>query len=260
MSQGTKISRSVIVYCTKYTGNDRGKIEVSKVRTCLDGSRISVDESKTYESMVNFSIMHMLLCVAIRCECGIAEKDVKDFLQTKLPADKEGYKDVPAVAGWETKAQGEILAKVMALWYELPEATKLAGDQALKEAGLVENFGFSTCKVFSNWFGEDLICCAAHIDETPWMLNSEKKFLEIVNRLGKGSLDRDHGQEANFKTVTSPGQIHQTIPNPVNIKVVEKKANPEEIRDCQKRVVCINWGNRLTLLAVTQLGGWLNTW
>ena len=35
---GTKILRSVIVYCTKY--NDRGEIEKFKVRVCLDGSRV----------------------------------------------------------------------------------------------------------------------------------------------------------------------------------------------------------------------------
>jgi hypothetical protein len=270
---GAKILRSVIVYTTKY--NSRGEIEKFKVRVCLDGSRIKVDESETYESIANFSIIRMLLCMAIRYDCGIAVTDVKNFfLQAKLPADKDYYAEIPA--GWETQAKGQMVAKVIAPWYGLPEAAKLAGDQlaeALTEIGLVENPWFP--KVFSNWFGEDFVCCATHIDDAPWIFNNKKKFLEIVNELDKrfklkinlepkqilgcqidwdkergifklhqGSFNRDqYGQKAKFKAVRSPGHIPQTIPNPAT-KVVEKQATPEKVRDYQKRVGCLNWGGQ----------------
>ena len=270
---GTKILRSVIVYCTKY--NSRGEIEKFKVRVCLDGSRIQVDESETYESIANFSIIRMLLCMAIRYDCGIAVTDVKNFfLQAKLPVEKQYYANIPD--GWETKTKGEMVAKCLAPWYGLPEAAKLAGDQlaaALLEVGLQENPWFP--KVFSNWFGEDFVCCATHIDDAPWIFNNKDKFLEIVNKLDvkfklkinleptqilgcqldwdkkrgifklhQGSFNKDqYGQKEKFKAVRSPGFIPQTVPNPV-LDVPQKPATPEEIKAYQKRVGCLNWGGQ----------------
>ena len=84
-----KILRSVVVYCTKY--NDREEIEIFEVRVCLQlvGSRLNIDESETYENIASFSIIRMLLCMAIRYDCVIAVTDVKNFfLEAKLPEDK----------------------------------------------------------------------------------------------------------------------------------------------------------------------------
>ena len=269
----SKILRSVVVYTTKY--NDRGEIEKFKVRVCLDGSRLTIDESETYESIANFSIIRMLLCMAVRYDCGIAVTDVKNFfLQAKLPEDKVYYAHIPD--GWENNAPGTHVAKVMAPWYGLPEAAKLAGDQlaaALVKVGLVENPWFP--KVFSNWFGEDFVCCATHIDDAPWIFNNKKKFMEIVEKLDKifklkvnleptqilgcqldwdkergifkmhqGPFNRDnYSNKKGFKPVKSPGYIPQVIPNPA-AEVEKITASVSEVKEFQKRVGCLNWGNQ----------------
>ena len=79
--KGTKILRPVVVYTTKY--NNNGEIEKFKCRVCLDGSRVSVPESESYESIANFGIIRLLLCLACRFGMYIAVTDVKNFKNAK---------------------------------------------------------------------------------------------------------------------------------------------------------------------------------
>ena len=58
------------------------------------------------------------------------------------------------------------MAKVLAPWYGLKEAAKLAGDQLgeiMKKAGMEENPYLP--KVFFKWRGDEFVCCATHIDD-----------------------------------------------------------------------------------------------
>ena len=117
--KGTKILRPVVVYTTKY--NNNGEIEKFKCRVCLDGSRVSVPESESYESIANFGIIRLLLCLACRFGMYIAVTDVKNFfLQARMPNDKEYFAEIPP--GWEEGEPGKNVAKVLAPWYGLPEA------------------------------------------------------------------------------------------------------------------------------------------
>ena len=179
--KGTKILRPVVVYTTKY--NNNGEIEKFKCRVCLDGSRVSVPESESYESIANFGIIRLLLCLACRFGMYIAVIDVKIFfLQARMPNDKEYFAEIPP--GWEEGEPGKNVAKVLAPWYGLPEAAKLAGDQlveAMEAAGMKENPWLP--KVFFKWEGDDLTMCATHIDDAPWMFTNQDKFTKTTDMI-----------------------------------------------------------------------------
>jgi hypothetical protein len=137
--KGTRILKPVTVYTHKY--NDKGEIEKFKCRVCLDGSRTDVDPKETYEAMCSFSTIRLLFCIATRFKLHLVQTDIKNFyLQARLPAGKEYYAEIPD--GWAEGNPKHFVAKVLAPWYGLREASKVAVDQfaaVMEKYGMKEN-------------------------------------------------------------------------------------------------------------------------
>ena len=268
-----KVLRTVTAWDIKY--NHRGEIEKFKSRVCLDGSRTTVCSSETYENIAGTSTIRMLLCLAARYGLNIAQTDVKNFfLQAAMPEGKEYYAEIPE--GWEYNSRDTHVAKVLAPWYGLKEAAKLAGDQLaaiMVKAGLTECKTFP--KVFFQWRGDDFVACATHIDDALWIYSSKKMLDEILDKVDKDfkmirtynvqkllGLEIDYDQDkglmklhqgsyvlsklrelshnSNSKTVRSPGLVPPKIVNPA-FPVPEKKATAKEVKEFQRRVGIWMW-------------------
>ena len=226
--KGTKILNPVTAYDIKY--NERGEICKFKSRVCLDGSRTTVHESETYEAIAGTGTIRMLLCLAARYGLGIAQTDVKNFfLQAALPEGKEYYARIPD--GWAENDPETHVAKVLAPWYGLKEAAKLAGDQLgeiMKKAGMEENPYLP--KVFFKWRGDEFVCCATHIDDGLWVF-SDRKFLdEILDEVDKSfKMERTYnvkkilGIEIDYEQDRGIMKIHQGTYNVAKLMEMEVK-------------------------------------
>ena len=271
--QGKRVLKPVTVYDIKYNSN--GEIEKFKARVCLDGSRTNVDPSETYEAIANTGTIRLLLCLAARYNLGIAQTDVKNFfLQAVMPKGKEYFAEIPD--GWAESDPKTHVAKVLAPWYGLKEAAKLAGDQlaeVLKHAGMEENPWMP--KVFFKWDGDDFVACANHIDDAIWIYTSKKLLDETLDAIDKKfemkrtydvskllgfevEYDQKRGlmklhqgsyhiaklRELGFKNnkpARSPGWIPAKIVNPA-FPEKPKQATLEEVRLFQKKVGIQMWG------------------
>ena len=181
--KGTKILRPMTAYDIKY--NTRGEIEKFKSRVCLDGSRTTVPEDETYETIANFGTIRMLLCLATRYGMDIVQTDVKNFfLQARMPPGKEYYAYIPD--GWAENDPNTHVAKVLAPWYGLKESAKIAGDQL---ADIFANVGLKESvmmpKVFYKWIGDDLIIGATHIDDAIWITTNMKFLKQLLDEVDK---------------------------------------------------------------------------
>ena len=270
---GTLILKPVTAYDIKY--NHRGEIEKFKARVCLDGSRTTVDPSECYESIAATGTIRLLLCLATRYSCGIAQTDVKNFfLQARLPEGKEYYAEIPD--GWAENDPKFYVAKVLAPWYGLREAAKIAGDQLaeiLKHAGLKENPWMP--KVFFKWSGDDFVACAQHIDDKIWIYTSRKLLDEVLDKVDEKfkmtrtydvkkilgcelEIDKERGmlkmhqgtyhvsklkemEIENCRPADSPGYIPARIRNPV-FEEKQEQASEKEVRNFQKKVGIQMWG------------------
>ena len=270
---GMKILKPVTAYDIKY--NTKGEIEKFKSRVCLDGSRTTVDASETYECIASTGTIRLLLCMAARYGLGIAQTDVKNFfLQAVLPEEKEYYAEIPD--GWAENDPKTHVAKVLAPWYGLKEAAKLAGDQLaaiLKKAGLKENPWMP--KVFFKWDGDDFVACANHIDDAVWIYTSRKLLDQVLDEVDKSFVmtrtydvkkllgfeieyDKVRGLmklhqgpyhraklleigHKNPKPANSPGHIPAKIENPV-FPIAPPQATPDQVRLYQKKVGIQMWG------------------
>ena len=274
--KGTKILKPVTAYDIKYNG--RGEIEKFKSRVCLNGSETSVDPDETYEAIADTSVVRLLLCLAARYNLGIAHTDIKNFfLQATMPEGKEYYAEIPE--GWAENDPKTHVAKVLAPWYGLKEAAKVAGDQLSKlmtdpKVGLTENPWMP--KVFFKWKGDDFVCCATHIDDGIWIYTSRelldetldtidktfemtRKYEEEVTKVLGMEIDRDRQlgllkihqtqyilakvKELEIKDgrdTRSPGLTKMKIPNPVN-PPPKVQATDAEIRKYQKKIGVFMW-------------------
>ena len=272
--KGTKILNPVTAYDIKY--NERGEICKFKSRVCLDGSRTTVHESETYEAIAGTGTIRLLLCLAARYGLGIAQTDVKNFfLQAALPEGKEYYARIPD--GWAENDPEEWVAKVLAPWYGLKEAAKLAGDQLaeiMKKAGMEENPYLP--KVFFKWRGDDFVCSATHIDDGLWVYTDRKFLDEVLDEVDKSFvMERTYnvkkilGLEIDYEQSRGIMKIHQGTYNVAKLREMEVKnakkaespgfipvesskrsvfaktqtqATPKEIRLFQKKVGVHMWG------------------
>jgi hypothetical protein len=271
--EGTKILKPMTAYDIKYNG--RGEIEKFKSRVCLDGSRTTVDPDETYESIANTATIRLLLCLATRYNLGIAQTDVKNFfLQAVMPQGKEYYAEIPE--GWAENDPATHVAKVLAPWYGLKEAAKIAGDQlaeVMKGVGLEENPHFP--KVFFKWRGDEFVACAQHIDDSLWIYSSkelleetlgkiEEKFkmtrsdkvtkllgMEIeydqirgIMKVHQGSYNIAKLHEMGFKnnkTAKCPGLLRYKVDNPA-FPPPKVQADAKSVRQFQKKVGVQMWG------------------
>jgi len=272
--RGTKILRPMTAYDIKY--NTRGEIEKFKSRVCLDGSRTTVPEDETYETIANFGTIRMLLCLANRYGMDIVQTDVKNFfLQARMPPGKEYYAYIPD--GWAENDPNTHVAKVLAPWYGLKESAKIAGDQL---ADIFANVGLKESvmmpKVFYKWIGDDLIIGATHIDDAIWITTNMKLLKQLLDEVDKsfeltrtynptkllgieieydkkrglmklhqGSYIRaklkELGVVAVNRKTNSPGFIAPKVDNPVWSGSTTVQASPEAIRRYQKRVGIQMW-------------------
>ena len=256
---------------TKYNSN--GEIEKFKSRVCIDGSRVKLDISETYEGIASTTCIRLLLCLCARFKLHLVQTDIKNFfLQARLPEDKVYYTEIPN--GWEQGKKGENVAKVLAPWYGLPEAAKVAGQQY--ETVLVKNGMQSNPwmpKVFHMWDGDDFIACATHIDDSPWIATNMDKLKLLLRKIDKefkleitwnptkllgcdleydrsrgilkmhqGSFCRDKFLTGRkFKPVRSPGYIPATIANPEAPSRDERQATKDEIALFQNKIGNLMW-------------------
>ena len=271
--KGAKILYPVTAYAIKY--NSKGEIEKFKSRVCLNGKHTEVDPSETYEAIANTGTIRLLLCLACRYGLGIAQTDIKNFfLQAVLPADKEYYAEIPD--GWEENDRKTHVAKVLAPWYGLKEAAKLAGDQlaeVLNKAGMEENPYMP--KVFFRWEGDDFVACANHIDDGIWIYSSRTLLDKVLDKIDdqfkmtreynvtkllgcdieydmkRGLLKMHQGSYniaklkemnvSNGRAAKSPGYIPANLPNSA-FPEKRPQATLEEVRLFQKKVGVHMWG------------------
>jgi transposase InsO family protein len=270
---GIKILKPVTVYTTKY--NDRGEIEKFKCRVCLDGSKTDVDPKETYETMCGFGTVRLVFCLAARFGMSLVQTDIKNFyLQARLPEGSQYYAEIPD--GWAESDPKTHVAKVLAPWYGLREASKVAGDQfaaVMEENGMIENKWMP--KLFSRWIGDNVfIMCAQHSDDGIWATTSIPeldKVLDAVNKkfelvrnykpakmLGaqieydqqRGILKLHQGEywKAKIKELGIPNKLARSpgvIPQKVNNPLFEDKkvqASDESIRTFQRHVGVHIWG------------------
>ena len=241
----------------------------------MDGSRTTVDASETYEAIANTGNIRLLLCIAARYGLDIAQTDIKNFfLQAVLPDHKEYYAEIPD--GWAENDPKTHVAKVLAPWYGLKEAARVAGDQlaeVMKHAGLKENPWMP--KIFWKWEGDDFVACASHIDDQVYIYTSrelldrtlakvDEKFkmtrtydvrkvlgCEIeydkprgILKLHQGSYHQAKLREMNVKCTKparSPGYIPAKMVNPAFTED-PPQASLEEVRLFQKKVGVQMWG------------------
>ena len=269
---GTKILKPVTVYTTKY--NARGEIEKFKCRVCLDGSRTNVDPNETYEAMCSFSTIRLLFCLATRFRMHLVQTDIKNFyLQARLPAGKEYYAEIPD--GWAEGNPKYFVAKVLAPWYGLREASKLSGDQfaaVMKNNGMIENEWMP--KIFTQWIGDVFMMCAQWSDDSIWATTSISHLDKVLDKVhAKFELVRNYkpakmlGAQIEYdrargilklhqeeywnakikeleipnKTARSPGVIPQKVPNPL-FEDTKIQASEESIRTFQRHVGVHIWG------------------
>ena len=270
--KGTRILKPVTVYTHKY--NDKGEIEKFKCRVCLDGSRTDVDPKETYEAMCSFSTIRLLFCIATRFKLHLVQTDIKNFyLQARLPAGKEYYAEIPD--GWAEGNPKHFVAKVLAPWYGLREASKVAGDQfaaVMEKYGMKENKWMP--KLFTQWVGDDFLMCAQWSDDGIWATTNIALLDKILDKVhsdfalvrnykpakmlgsqieydrSRGILKLHQGEywkakikelQIPHKTARSPGIIPQKIPNPL-FEDKKVQASEESIRTFQRHVGVHIWG------------------